>query len=219
LKDLGDKEVEYEVTKWGADRQRVTTKHKAVVRNLECIAWAVEKETGGRIESPRVSVEMAVKEGWYGKSGSKWQTMPEVMLRYRTASFFGKIYAPELLMGLSSVEESQDVIIAEKDDSGKYFVDVDSLKRENVNTETGEIIEAEKPRRKRAEKSVEPDPVLENEPASDLFNEVEAGILSSKTIEKLEESAILICQIENPEQNEHLQGLYMSRRNELESDE
>ena len=45
-------------------------------------------------------MEMAVKEGWYGKNGSKWQTMPELMLRYRSASFFGKLYAPELLMGL-----------------------------------------------------------------------------------------------------------------------
>ena len=53
-------------------------------------------------------MEMAVKEGWYGKAGSKWQTMEEVMLRYRTASFFGKLYAPELLMGMQSVEEAQD---------------------------------------------------------------------------------------------------------------
>ncbi|WP_287497816.1 hypothetical protein [Pandoraea sp. CB10b_02] len=116
LKDLGPKEVEYEVTKW-VDRQRVTTKHKATVQNLECIAWAVEKETGTRIDSPKVSVEMAVKEGWYGKSGSKWQTMPEVMLRYRTASFFGKLYAPELLMGLQTVEEAQDIIDLNPDGS------------------------------------------------------------------------------------------------------
>jgi hypothetical protein len=109
LKDLGPKEVEYETTKW-VNRERVTTKHKVTVPNLECIAWAIERETGARIDSPRVSIEMAVKEGWYGKSGSKWQTMPEVMLRYRTASFFGKLYAPELLMGLQTVEEAADII-------------------------------------------------------------------------------------------------------------
>ena len=109
LKDLGPKEVEYEVTKW-LDRQRITSKHTATVHNLECVAWAIEKETGARIDSPKVSLEMAVKEGWYGKSGSKWQTMPEVMLRYRTASFFGKIYAPELLMGLQTAEEMLDIV-------------------------------------------------------------------------------------------------------------
>lgn len=116
LKDLGPKEVEYTVTEW-VDRQRVNKKMKATVQNLECIAWAIEKETGARIDSPKVSVEMAVKEGWYGKSGSKWQTMPEVMLRYRTASFFGKLYAPELLMGLQSAEEVHDIIDVNPDGS------------------------------------------------------------------------------------------------------
>ena len=36
--------------------------------------------------------------------------MPETMLRYRAASFFGKLYAPELLMGIASAEEMQDTI-------------------------------------------------------------------------------------------------------------
>lgn len=152
LKNLGDEDVEYEVTKW-VNRERVTTKHKTSVQNMECVAWAVEKETGERITSPAVSIEMAVKEGWYGKNGSKWQTMPEVMLRYRTASFFGKLYAPELLMGLQTVEEMQDIVIdATPDGRGGYSVDVESLKAipdeeapkasANVDTGTGEIIDA-----------------------------------------------------------------------------
>jgi hypothetical protein len=115
LTDLGEKEVEYEVTKW-VERQRTVTKHKAKVQNIECIAWAVEQATGERIDSPKVSIEMAVMEGWYGKNGSKWQTMPELMLRYRTASFFGKLYAPELLMGIQSFEEAHDIIEVEQPD-------------------------------------------------------------------------------------------------------
>ncbi len=119
------------------------------------MAWATEKESGEKITSPAVSVEMAVKEGWYGKNGSKWQTMPEVMLRYRTASFFGKLYAPELLMGLQTVEEIQDarVMEASHDGSGGYSVDIDSLKpsksesneieSEVINPETGEIVNKE----------------------------------------------------------------------------
>ena len=108
LTDLGEKEVEYSVTEW-VDRQRVNKKLKTTIRNWQCVAWAIELATGDRVDSPKVSMEMAVKEGWYGKSGSKWQTMEEVMLRYRTASFFGKLYAPELLMGMQSVEEAQDI--------------------------------------------------------------------------------------------------------------
>lgn len=138
LKDLGPKEVEYEVTKW-VDRQRVTSKHKAMVQNYECVAWAVEKETGQRIDSPKVSIEMAVKEGWYGKSGSKWQTMPEVMLRYRTASFFGKLYAPELLMGLQTVEEAQDIIDVSRQSDGSYSADLETLRNPAPATEAAPV--------------------------------------------------------------------------------
>jgi hypothetical protein len=145
LKDLGAKEVEYEVTKW-VDRQRVTSKHKATVQNLECVAWAIERETGARIDSPKVSVEMAVKEGWYGKSGSKWQTMPEVMLRYRTASFFGKLYAPELLMGLQSAEEVHDIIDLNPDGS-VASVTSETLRNapREVRPAAAEVVQAEQP--------------------------------------------------------------------------
>lgn len=64
---------------------------------------------GEKITGPWVSIEMAVKEGWYTKKGSKWQTMPELMLHYRAVSFFGRLYAPELLMGLPTKEEVIDV--------------------------------------------------------------------------------------------------------------
>lgn len=74
-----------------------------------CIAYAVEKETGEILESPPVSIGMAKKEGWYGKNGSKWQTLPELMLRYRAATFFGRLYAPEILMGMKAVEEAEDM--------------------------------------------------------------------------------------------------------------
>lgn len=74
-----------------------------------CVAWALEKATGERLESPPVSIAMAKAEGWYGKDGSKWKTMPDLMLRYRAATFFGRLYAPEVLMGMKTVEEINDV--------------------------------------------------------------------------------------------------------------
>lgn len=80
------------------------------IKNKQCIARAYEKATGERLESAPVTIQMAIDEGWYGKNGSKWKTMPDVMLRYRAASFFGKFYCPELLMGIQSLEETQDII-------------------------------------------------------------------------------------------------------------
>lgn len=74
-----------------------------------CVAWAVEKAGGERLDGPPVSIGMARAEGWLTKSGSKWKTMEDLMLRYRAATFFGRLYAPEILMGMQSVEEVVDV--------------------------------------------------------------------------------------------------------------
>lgn len=78
--------------------------------NPSCRAYAHDKANGERLDGPKIDVAMAKAEGWYGKSGSKWQTIPELMLRYRAAAWWGRQYAPELLMGLPTVEESYDVI-------------------------------------------------------------------------------------------------------------
>ncbi|WP_408580253.1 hypothetical protein [Burkholderia cenocepacia] len=119
IKILGAKNVDYVETFW-ENNQRQKRTISVPITDKVCVAWAIEKETGERIESPAVSIEMAVKEGWYTKNGSKWQTMDEVMLRYRTASFFGKLYAPELLMGLTTVEEAADIV--DVHDDGSYSV-------------------------------------------------------------------------------------------------
>lgn len=74
-----------------------------------CMAWAYDLATNDKLEGPRVTIEMAKKEGWFTKNGSKWQTMPDLMMRYRAAAFFGRLYAPEIMMGMQTAEEVQDV--------------------------------------------------------------------------------------------------------------
>lgn len=68
-----------------------------------------EKATGELLEGPTVTMEMAKAEGWLDKAGSKWKTMPELMMRYRAAAFFGRLYAPEITMGMHSTEEVVDI--------------------------------------------------------------------------------------------------------------
>lgn len=58
---------------------------------------------------PWVTMQMAKDEGWIDKDGSKWKTMPELMMRYRAASFFAKTECPEVLMGFSTAEEIEDI--------------------------------------------------------------------------------------------------------------
>lgn len=73
-----------------------------------CIAWAFDK-TGERLQSPEVTLRMAKVEGWYFRPGSKWRTLPELMLRYRSATLFTRLYAPELTMGIQTTEEVVDM--------------------------------------------------------------------------------------------------------------
>ena len=91
-----------------------------------CIAYAFDFE-GNRVDSPRVTIKMAKDEGWYSKNGSKWQTMEDLMLRYRAATFFGRLYTPDLLMGMQTKEELDDVIDVKIDEPESPKVDLNAL--------------------------------------------------------------------------------------------
>jgi len=73
---------------------------------------------GEALVGPDVTIAMAKSEGWYSRNGSKWPNMAGIMLRYRAASFWAKFYAPELTLGIRSVEENVDIGDGETFDSG-----------------------------------------------------------------------------------------------------
>jgi hypothetical protein len=79
--------------------------------NRSCVAHCKDATTGEVIEGPEVSMAMAKAEGWSTKNGSKWLTMPELMLRYRAAAFFARLYAPDITLGMQTAEELRDVEI------------------------------------------------------------------------------------------------------------
>lgn len=74
-----------------------------------CYIEAEMVSTGEIIKGAEVTIATAKAEGWYGKSGSKWQTMPELMLAYRASAWFARVHSPELLMGMQTREEVEDV--------------------------------------------------------------------------------------------------------------
>lgn len=76
--------------------------------NWACFVTAHDNTTDEELKGAEVSIKMAKAEGWYQKSGSKWQTMPELMLAYRAYAFFGRQHAPELLAGLYTTDEIED---------------------------------------------------------------------------------------------------------------
>lgn len=70
---------------------------------FSCQCWT--EKNGRRVDGIVVDMDMANAEGWVGKNGSKWRTMPQVMLRYRAASFFARMNCPELTNGIYTREE------------------------------------------------------------------------------------------------------------------
>ena len=74
-----------------------------------CTAYATEKASGELVESPKITWKLVKAEGWLNKPGSKWKTMPELMFRYRAAAYLVSTTAPELLNGMRTAEEYEDM--------------------------------------------------------------------------------------------------------------
>lgn len=79
------------------------------IEDVECVAYATELSTGEVLESDPVTISLAIREGWYTKPGSKWVTMPQLMLTYRAAAFWQRAYCPEISMGFMTAEEAEDI--------------------------------------------------------------------------------------------------------------
>ena len=85
-----------------------------------CYATTTTK-SGKVIKGPTVTIGTAKAEGWY-KQNPKWTSIPDLMLRYRAGSWFGRTECPELMMGISTKEEIVDAPM------------------EFIDSETGEIV-------------------------------------------------------------------------------
>jgi hypothetical protein len=72
-----------------------------------CLCWT--EKNGRKVTGMEITMDMAKSEGWLDKNGSKWKTMPQLMLRYRAASFFSRLNCPDLTMGLYTREEAYDL--------------------------------------------------------------------------------------------------------------
>lgn len=74
-----------------------------------CYVKCMRKADGIICESETITMQMAKDEGWIGKTGSKWLTMPKQMMMYRAAAFFARTYCPEVLLGIQTNDEITDV--------------------------------------------------------------------------------------------------------------
>lgn len=115
--DAQETEVEYTEWHWNDEkRKNQPLLKKTKIHNQSCYAYTYDAQTGAEVRGMSIDLVMAIKEGWYFKSGSKWTTMTQLMLQYRAASFFASFYIPELLFGVPTVEEIIDGIVVEETD-------------------------------------------------------------------------------------------------------
>lgn len=173
-----------------------------------CRAWAVEKATGEDLVGPEVTTQMAQSEGWSTKSGSKWKTMPELMLMYRAAAFFVRTYAPEISMGLRTDDEIIDTVEEVRPATGLSAV---RAALGSVDPSTGEI--------KKASPVIHPadNPETGADPAivKVTYAQVLDKMIKAKSLDVLDEAASLISGVADEAQRKELALKFDALRVEL----
>lgn len=84
-----------------------------------CYVEALRVDDGEIVRGTEVTIKMAKEEGWYGKDGSKWKTMPEQMLAYRASAFFARVHIPNALMGVAVEGEVEDTAKAPREETAE----------------------------------------------------------------------------------------------------
>lgn len=94
-------------------------------------------ENNNYCEGTRITIKMAKQEGWFSKTGSKWQTMPDLMLQYRAFAFFARIHCPDKLLGIHDEFENVDISKIEQKAENPFGEVVEAeVVREPEQTET-----------------------------------------------------------------------------------
>jgi hypothetical protein len=118
-------------------------------KSLKVTAFATLASTGRRIQLS-VDMAMAEAEGW--TKNAKYRSMPEVMLRYRSAAFLVRFYAPQVMLGYHTIEEVEDVVTAGMEAAAPLTAAAllaqarpDAADVAVINNETGEVLGEERP--------------------------------------------------------------------------
>ena len=78
-------------------------------KNRSCTAYARHISSGGDEYEQTVSWHTVEAEGWANKAGSKWKTIPDLMFQYRSATWFARVFCPEVLLGMQTTDELHDI--------------------------------------------------------------------------------------------------------------
>lgn len=86
----------------GVFKGRITWDQEGAGKELVVTAKATLADTG-EVVRVSASMQMAIAEGW--DKNSKYRTMPEHMLRWRSATMLVRLYCPEVMLGMQTADE------------------------------------------------------------------------------------------------------------------
>jgi len=125
--------------KAGVFKARISWRSVGTGKDLAVTAFAALADTGQEVSST-VSYGMAEAEGW--TRNAKYKTMPEHMLRWRSATMLIRLYCPEVMFGLPTDDELRDITpISDAPPTTAAAQVAAILAAPTVDEETGEIIE------------------------------------------------------------------------------
>jgi hypothetical protein len=97
------------IASWNACGRFSSIRYQWTEKRDGCRATSRDLQTGEELAGTLVTMAMAKAEGWIDKVGSKWKTMPELMLQYRAAAFLVRTYGAEIALGMTTTEEGEDI--------------------------------------------------------------------------------------------------------------
>ena len=178
-------------------------------KNLRCRVVAVGVD-GNKVCGPWVDYVMAEKDGWSRRNGSKWQTMPELMIRYRAASFFVRTCCPNAAMGLREASEQAEINEIEEEQKRRQPDFVRAIRdRPRAIVETEVFKDVKTPDASDAQDA-------DVWTADDLYTWYAEKIVNSKTTKELETHGKAIKGLELPKNLlDQLRELYLQQKDKV----
>lgn len=94
------------VIEWDVEDRGEAKGPKGKLRDLAVTAY----NRGDPDQRITVTMQQAIDDGW--AKNDKYRTLPELMLRYRSATLLARLYRPEIMLGLPTAEEVDDVQVS-----------------------------------------------------------------------------------------------------------
>jgi hypothetical protein len=200
---------------------------KSDPKNLAVTAFATLADTGELVEFT-ADMAMATAEGW--TKNPKYRTMPEVMLRYRSAAFLVRFYAPDVMLGYHTADEVEDVIAAASMAPSATALTADMLtdQAETPPADEPETVEAEPvedeaatedPQEPEAEQAGEGDPAAAEQSESErrltVFRERIAAADGKKALDAIDKDWVLARAAYDDATAAEIDGLIAARKREL----